>query len=263
MEQNESFKVFMRFVQERHEEVKANINNMFSALVNEDKQLKIVTCQKTLESSEMLSRSLALADRPTWLDDIIRWCRWYTENANRNDCNNILYNGLQPKISEILAHKWSLGDNPTNADFNFDEIYERFKADSKLPDLFDSLISILDKMIASGEIDSIRAITSIQQLLSLLKQNKSGSYFSVMASWEFLGAFIRNSFWESLDLMPGVKQLKKAFEKTVSDMDIELEEIHNSIAQEMKNKYNTTVNSLIYRKQSNNIIEDKSNGNTL
>ena len=80
---------------------------------------------------------------------------------------------------------------------------------------------------------------------------------SLYRSWEFLGGFIKNTLWESLDSIPVVKQLKKGFEKTVGEMDIELEELHKSIAQEMKTKYDTTVNSLTYKKQSENILEHK------
>jgi hypothetical protein len=156
-----------------------------------------------------------------------------------------------------MKHKWTLSKDKIQTDFHFDEMYERFKKESRLTEFFDELISTLEKMIASGDIDSIKTVASLQQLLSLLKQNKSGSYFSVMASWEFMGAFIKNTLWESLDTIPVVKQLKKGFEKTVKEMDVELDEIHKSIADEMKSKYDTTVSSLTYKKQSQNVLEHK------
>lgn len=77
----------------------------------------------------------------------------------------------------------------------------------------------------------------------------------MMASWEFIGGFIKNSLWESLELIPGIAQLKKAFEKTAVEMDIQIEQIHKSIAKEMKDKYSTTVNSLVYKKSKNDAIE--------
>jgi hypothetical protein len=147
---------------------------------------------------------------------------------------------LLPIKSQINSHKWSLGESNESTKFDFDELYERHKADSKLPDFFDSLIDTLEKMILSGEIDSIKSKSSIQQLLSLLKQNKSGSYFSVMASWEFIGGFTKNTLWASLDSIPVIKQLKKGFEKTIEEMDIELEDVHNNISEEMKDKYNSS-----------------------
>ncbi len=173
------------------------------------------------------------------------------------------FKNISPVRYDLMQHQWSLSKDKEDADFHFDKMYERFKKESRLPEFFDALIDTLEKMIASNEIDSIKTINSIKQLLSLLRQNKSGSYLSVMASWEFMGGFIKNTLWESLDSLPVVKQLKKGFEKTVGEMDIELEGLHNSIAQEMKNKYNTTVNSLTYKKKNENILEHKKGFNPI
>ena len=257
MDNNESLNYFMRLLQERHSELKKSNDALFTVLVKDDKKAKDKACQNNLDAANNLSLSLAEADKPEWLKTTIQWCDWYAKNSQRDDANNYLFDNLSPIRNDLMQHAWSITNKQEDADFHFDEMYERFKAKSKLPEFFDALISTLEKMISSGEIDSIKTIASIQQLLSLLKQNKSGSYFSVMASWEFLGGFIKNTLWESLDSIPVVKQLKKGFEKTVGEMDIELEELHKSIAQEMKTKYDTTVNSLTYKKQSENILEHK------
>lgn len=257
MDNNESLNYFMRLLKERHSDLKKTNDILFTVLVNEDRETKKSACVNNLEAANNLSISLAAADRPEWLKATIQWCKWYGDNFARDDANNYLFNNLSPIRNDLIQHEWTLSKSKIDTDFHFDEMYERFKKESKLPEFFDALISTLEKMIASGEIDSIKTVASIQQLLSLLKQNKSGSYFSVMASWEFMGGFIKNTLWESLDSIPVVKQLKKGFEKTVGEMDIELDELHNSIAQEMKTKYDTTVNSLTYKKQSENLLEHK------
>ncbi|WP_350431207.1 hypothetical protein ABIS04_12005 [Shewanella sp. H8] len=53
-----------------------------------------------------------------------------------------------------------------------------------------------------------------------------------------------------------LKQLKKGFEDTVDEMDIELEKVHESIKSEMKSKYDTAVHSLTYKSQAK--LENKS-----
>lgn len=255
MDKNQSFLFFMRLIKEKHNELKENTGFLFNVLVNENKSEKEVACQKVLNSAEAISNILAKPDRPIWLTETIKYCAWYTQNIGRDDCNNILFSNLYPYYNEIINYKWSIGENDVSTNYNFDEIYERFKSESQLPSLFNTLIDILEKMIESGEIDSVKAMSSINQLLSLLKQNKEGSYFSMMASWEFIGGFIKNSLWESLELIPGIAQLKKAFEKTAVEMDIQIEQIHKSIAKEMKDRYSTTVNSLVYKKAKNDAIE--------
>jgi hypothetical protein len=257
MDSNESLNYFMRLLTERHDDLKKTNNALFDALVGENKKAKETACLANLDAANNLSISLASADTPVWLSLTVKWCKWYIDNVERDDANKHLFRNISPVRDDLTQHQWSLLKDKEDADFHFDEMYERFKKESRLPEFFDALIDTLEKMIASDEIDSIKTINSIKQLLSLLRQNKSGSYFSVMASWEFVGGFIRNTLWESLDSLPVVKQLKKGFEKTVGEMDIELEDLHNSIAQEMKNKYNTTVNSLTYQKQGENTLEYK------
>ena len=80
-----------------------------------------------------------------------------------------------------------------------------------------------------------------------------------MASWEFISVFTKNILWQELGNLPGIKQLKSAFEKTVKGMDIELEAMHKSIADEMKEKYKTTVHALTYKRRNDNLLEHKSN----
>jgi hypothetical protein len=257
MDSNESLNHFMRLLTERHDDLKKTNDALFDVLIDENKKAKETACLANLDAANNLSISLASADRPDWLNLTVKWCKWYIDHVKRDDASKYLFKNISPVRNDLMQHQWALSKDKEDVDFHFDEMYERFKKESRLPEFFDALIDTLEKMIASDEIDSIKTINSIKQLLSLLRQNKSGSYFSVMASWEFVGGFIKNTLWESLDSLPVVKQLKKGFEKTVGEMDIELEDLHNSIAQEMKNKYNTTVNSLTYQKQGENILEHK------
>jgi hypothetical protein len=257
MDSNESLNHFMRLLTERHDDLKKTNDALFDVLIDENKKAKETACLANLDAANNLSISLASADRPDWLNLTVKWCKWYIDHVKRDDASKYLFKNISPVRNDLMQHQWALSKDKEDVDFHFDEMYERFKKESRLPEFFDALIDTLEKMIASDEIDSIKTINSIKQLLSLLRQNKSGSYFSVMASWEFVGGFIKNTLWESLDSLPVVKQLKKGFEKAVGEMDIELEDLHNSIAQEMKNKYNTTVNSLTYQKQGENILEHK------
>jgi len=258
MSQNESVNFFMRVVNERHKDLITNIDKLYISLVSENKKEKVTANEVALGSLNTLSSFLSESDTPHWLTDLKGRLNWYvTNHSKRNDSNKVLIDKLIELNQQIHNHKWTLDQEVTNDSYNFDEIYERFKIASKLPELFDILIDTLEKMIASGEVDSIKTVTGLQQLLALLKQNKSGSYFSVMASWEFLGGFIKNTMWATLDSIPVIKQMKKGFEKTVEDMDRELDEVHKSIAEEMRAKYNTTVNSLTYKRQSENLLENK------
>lgn len=215
--------------------------------MQEDIDSKRTQAEKCKSSADDLARTLSAKDRPNWLTEIIRWTNWYYTNYKAQDAAFTAFQKIIPLISQLNSHQWDFSENNGDEDFDFDQLYERHKKDSKLEDLFNSLISIIAQMIASGEIDSIRAKSNLEGLLTLLQQNKEGSYFSVMASWEFLRGFLKNTTWATIDSIPVLKQLKKGFEDTVDEMDIELEKVHESIKDEMRSKYDTAVQSLTYK----------------
>ncbi|MCG7539214.1 hypothetical protein [Pseudoalteromonas sp. OF7H-1] len=163
MSQNESVNFFMRVVKERHKDLITNIDKLYISLVSENKEEKVTANEVALDSANTLSSFLSESDTPHWLIDLKSRLNWYVANhAKHNNGNKVLIDKLIELNHQIHNHKWTLDHEPTNDSYNFDEIYERFKSASKLPELFDILIDTLEKMIASGEIDSIKTVTGLQ-----------------------------------------------------------------------------------------------------
>ena len=252
---NESLNIFLRLVQEKHEQLKSQVTALSKVFVQENIDSKKAQADKCNSAAEDLARALSVKDQPNWLKEIIRWTKWYSGSYKQTDSTFTAFQKIIPLIAQLNSHQWAFTENSGDEDFDFDQLYERHKKDGKLEELFDSLINIIAQMVASGEIDSIRAKTDLERLVALLQQNKDGSYFSVMASWEFLRGFLKNTTWATIDSIPVLKQLKKGFEDTVDEMDIELEKVHESIKGEMKSKYDTAVHSLTYKSQAK--LEDK------
>lgn len=247
---NESLNIFLRLVQEKHEQLKSQVTALIKVFVQENIDSKKVQADRCNTAAEDLARALSVKDHPNWLKEIIRWTKWYSDNYKIKDSTFSAFQKIMPLITQLNNHQWVFTENMGDEDFDFDKLYERHKKDGKLEDLFDSLINIIAQMVASGEIDSIRVKTDLERLVALLQQNKEGSYFSVMASWEFLRGFLKSTTWAAIDSIPVLKQLKKGFEDTVDEMDIELERVHESIKSEMKSKYDTAVHSLTYKSQA-------------
>lgn len=263
MTDNESVKFFLRLVQEKHEATKLRINELFQALASDTHDDKVRANQALLTACEDLSKILAESDRPHWLAQLIGDTTVYSQKHNTTGHNFRLLNNLVAQRPNALSHSWSFEKSNIEVDYNFDALYQRFKSESKLSALFENMISTLQKMVESGEIDSLTAIKSLEQLILVIKQNREGSYFSVMASWEFITSFTKNLVWGELSSLPGIKQLKAAFEKTVEETDIELGKLQAEIAAEMKKKYQTTINSLTYKARGTRQLEhNKENENS-
>lgn len=255
--ENESLNFFLRHVKEMHETVKQKLNELFQALSSDNHEEKVKANKSLLEACTDLSKTLSKIDRPSWLAHLINETNTYSENHKTSGHNFRLLENIVSQRNQVIGHTWSFDKTSPENDFNFDHVFEICKKNSKLPRFFDALIDTLEKMISSGEIDSITALKGLEELIALIKQNKSGSYFSIMASWEFISVFTKNLLWQELGNLPGIKHLKSAFEKTLKDMDIEMEEMHKAIADEMKAKYKTTVHALTYKRMNDNLLEHK------
>jgi len=113
------------------------------------------------------------------------------------------------------------------------------------------MISILEALLSTGTIDSVKAIEALKKLIATLSQNKDGSYFSTIASWKFVRTFTKNYIWKSLDNIPGVQTVKSAFEETLKEMDVEIEGLHKVISAELLEKFEITPSPALSHDSSN------------
>lgn len=258
---NDSTKMFMNVVNERHDQYKARLDGLLDALSNNDQAKKLEACKALNDVSQSLASVLAEQDRPGWLKRTITSTSEYArKNKNPQSIASgsswALLQDLMNLRQAAMAHLWSFKDSDEAA-YDFDAVFQRARDNSNIHELFDSLISSLEKMLNEGEIDSVRANEALWKLISTLERNKKGSYFSTIASWQFARSFVKNAIWTSLDEVPVIKPIKAAFEKTLKDMDIEVESVHKEISEELKQRFEITpVESLTY--DSNPLLADNS-----
>jgi len=73
---------------------------------------------------------------------------------------------------------------------------------------------------------------------------------------DFVKSLTKNLIWEQIGSISAIKNLKKAFEKTIAETDLELDNMHKNIMNEMKEKYKITVQAgLTYNKSDSLLIE--------
>ncbi|MCE7519033.1 hypothetical protein [Vreelandella titanicae] len=259
-----STQMFMNVVREKHEQYKAALNSLLSALSDNDQAKKLETNNHLLKVAKELSSILAQEDRPSWLKETILATDEYARK-NKNPKSIASGSGwaLLQKLMNLrqhgMAHSWNFESAANAKGYDFDAVFVESRKNSNLAQLFDSMIASLEKMLATGEIDSIRAIEALQKLIATLKQNKNGSYFSTMASWEFVRSFTRNVAWESLGAIPGVQPVKVAFEKTLEETNIEMKKLQDDVASKLRERFDVVPKaSLTYKREDPLLLEDKS-----
>lgn len=238
--------MFMKVVREKYDQFKSALSSLLSDLSNNDQAKKLESNNRLRKVAQDLSDILAAEDRPDWLN---KTATVTTNFAKENPQPTTIRSGSSWRLlgeliaiySEAMDHVWNFEEDSSDA-YNFDEVYQRARKSSKLGELFDSLISELEILLNTGEIDSIKAIDSLKKLMKTLSENKNGSYFSTIASWQFLQSFTKNIIWESLNKVPGVQSTKVAFEKTLNEMDIEMDRLHDEITSELQERFSIEPN---------------------
>jgi hypothetical protein len=230
----------MRFVTEKHQELVKALDELVKALVSENLNNKKSLAQTTLQKANELKSSVSTQDCPNWLPSLIQGLNYFIEGG-WNQSN--LIDHLIKNMASIKGHIW-IFENQTETAFNFDSIFEHYKSESKLPELFDEIIRILEEIETSGEIDSIAMITALGKVISTIKKNKDGSYFSLNSAWAFLIAFLKNYMWTELSKIPVLGSALEALEKTINEANEEMFKVHNQVQKEMARTVEAEVKGL-------------------
>src|SRR5450759_1001641 len=93
-----------------------------------------------LQEANDLRAVISNADVPGWLTNTISYLGHFV--AGQWSAFDLLSNYVPIKTS-LETHAWAFEEG-ADAAFDFDSIFEHFKKESRLPELFDQLVSILE-----------------------------------------------------------------------------------------------------------------------
>ncbi|MGE0918041.1 hypothetical protein [Trichlorobacter lovleyi] len=226
---NESFRLFIRLINEKHSKCKSCADSVIIAFVSEDLDAKKKAAHNMLVSLNELKSCISSEDAPEWLNYMIQRLGQY--NTGVIDSYNFI-TFFFPLQQSMKSHSWSFSDNESDP-FNFDSIFEKYKKQSQIPNLFNQIISILEQIKDSGDIDSLTMINSLNKVISTINVCKESSYFSLNSAWNFLLNFIKNYLWGELSKIPVLGAALDALAKTIIELDGEMNNLNNNIKEEM------------------------------
>lgn len=256
MSSNESVKFHMRFVTEKHQELIKALDALVSVLVNEDLKDKKAHVRIVLQKSNDLKSAVSQQDCPSWLPSLIKGLNNF-QTGTWNQIHLIDY--IIENISSIKTHGWVF-DNPSETSFDFDSIFEHYRSESRLTELFDEIIKILEEIEASDEVDSLTMITALDKVIATIKKNKAGSYFALNSAWAFLMTFLKNYMWAELSKIPVLGTAMEALEKTIKETNEEMFKVHSQVQEEMARKVEDEVKGLKNKTSFKFLGYDKSRG---
>lgn len=253
MTTNESLNFFLRLIKEKHNNLISLSNELLRTLSGEDLSAKKSIAKNTLSSASDLRALISNNDVPPWLNDLLNYLNNFV-NGNWTSFD-LLSNFINTKTL-LENHEWVFNGESGTA-FDFDSIFEHFKNESKLPELFDQIISLLTDINDSGEIDSVTMLNALGKVVATIKKCKDGSYFSLNSAWEFLLAFLKNYMWEELSKLPVLGSAMEALEKTIKETNEEMFKLHMQVQDEMKSTVEREIKVLANKSTFNFITYDK------
>ncbi|WP_207849857.1 MULTISPECIES: hypothetical protein [unclassified Pseudomonas] len=229
---NKTIEFFNKLLSERHNDLKVSAEALILELAGDDYEQKRTLAQKTYDLAFTLSSIIPGADVPNWLREVLGCLESYISGRWTGGYFIKQYYKLLPLV---LNHQWGL-DDEENFALDFDGVFELYRKESRLPELFDKIIALLESIKDSGEIDSLNMMEALAKIVATLKSGKEGSYFSLDGAWKFLMSFASNYLWAELEKVPLLGTAFEALRKTVEETDREMEKLHTSVQQELDRK---------------------------
>jgi len=250
IEQNlESTQVFLRSHEARYNTVRSCLQQLTEAFGRNNPDEMFEEAAKLQGAVELLRDGLAPQDRPNWINTMLEELRKVHSNTQHPNRISWLVNILANCYSPAMNHQWNF-QIADDGEFDFDGLYERHRLQSKLPALFDKLIVLLEKTVASDELDSRRVEHMLKILIATLKKNRMGSFAGMVFSWNFAATYLRKLCWELPNEIPGLRAFSTALRDTIQDItteiDTEMGNVHEKMAKDVQEKLGVHLSVLQY-----------------
>ncbi len=187
------------------------------------------------------------ADCPAWLNDMKRDLTYATTNHNDENGTIAVRRITAELYPQMTNHDWSVSSASEKSGLDFDSIFEKYRSECRIPELFDQLIHQLQEIVLSGLIDSVRAVSELQEVISTLRRSKNGSYFATRGAWFFAATWLKNSGWELLSSIPVAGPVIRGLQKTFEETDTQMNKMHDSIQGHVENKIASNFPRLEYK----------------
>lgn len=216
------------------------------------------SAKAAFEAIGRIIEMLHQTDRPDWLLQLqsrLEVATHHHSDSNGIEAVHAIASHLYPQLQR---HQWHIGSEEDALGFDFDAVYERFRNESRLPDLFDEIIKCLKDLVDTDAIDSVRAIRELNNIIATLHRARIGSYFATRGAWYFVTTWFKNTGWELLSSIPVAGSAAKGLRKTLEDANKEMKSLHDKIQAELESQISADFPLLEYKQPVFPKLEDRS-----
>jgi hypothetical protein len=236
---------YQQLVQEKHAALNSSIEQLIHTMAGEDVPAKKNAAGHTKSSVQDLRSVLAQQLVPSWLSKALGHLDSYL--SGQWNAPTFLYHFLDIR-HKVLEHTWDFTDpEASQKAFDFDAIFEHYKAASRVPQLFGDVLDALVKIQQSGYVDSVAMLSALQRIVDTIAKAKSGSYFSMDGGWQFCKKLFENYLYAQLETIPVLGPLVQALKDTINDTDAEIDKLRSDMRVEITKAVEAEVSKLQHR----------------
>lgn len=212
---------FKRFIIEKHTRVQQLLEQLLVQFIFDAKVEKVNAANQLLGALATLRNNLASKDVPSWLGQLEKSLTHFKDSPDTLEFRTGLLERLTACRPLIASHQWNFSEGADPSVIDFDSISKDAKSESRIPEIFDSLIKLLQECLDSNELDSVKARAAIERLLATLRAKESRTLFGMITTSRFTQQFIRNWLIGELKKLPIAGGAVEAFLKAADDLAAE------------------------------------------
>jgi hypothetical protein len=242
---SESF--FQRTLEQKTKEAREAVQTCVVSFLTHSPNERQSAAKTAFDAVGRIVDMLHPRDRPPWLDPLHAALK--VAHSNHHDQHGV--QNIQRVANEyqvaLNRHKWRLADVDAATGFDFDAVYDKYKAENRIPQLFDEIISALCDIIATGKIDSVRALDELRRILATIQNAKNGSYFATRSAWFFVATWFKNTGWEMLGDIPILGAAVRGLRKSLQDMNDGMQNLHEQMQADLQSQLSKDFPGIEYR----------------
>lgn len=237
---------FARTLEQKTAEARAAVAECISQFLSPKTTKRQPSAEAALAAVGRLLDMLHQTDHPAWLPRLHEDLVIANSHSGDQDSVRALHRITSELYPQLTRHEWNMGTPESASGFDFDAIYEKYRSECGIPELFDTLVKYLKEIVATDAIDSVTALRELNKIIATLHGARMGSYFATRGAWNFVTTWLKNTGWELLGRIPVAGDAVKGLRTTLKETNVQMDTLHDKIQADLEKQVATDIPRLEY-----------------
>lgn len=246
----DSESAFKRTLEQKTIEARKAVDTCLKVYLGPSDRNRQTATNAAFDAVDRVFQILHENDRPDWLTSLRQDLKFSQQHFKDADGVAAVQRVASEHYPRLLAHEWKFVASSDDTGFDFDAVFEKYRVECRISELFDELIRYMKEIVNSEAIDniSVGALRELHTIIATLHSARKGSYFATRGAWYFVATWFKNTGWELLGSIPIAGSVVKGLQKTLEETDGEMLQLHDKIQTELEHKIATDFPRLEYKR---------------